>query len=90
MRVVWLARSLRGLAEIEAFYTAANPAAGARVVGALRAAGEGLSVLPHRGRPGPAGTRESVVARRHILVYRVSGDRVRVLRVWHVAQNRLR
>jgi toxin ParE1/3/4 len=49
-----------------------------------------LRSLPHRGRIGrEEGTRELVVARLpYVVVYRIKGDAVEILRIFHGAQRR--
>lgn len=49
-----------------------------------------LSVLPELGHPGrEPGTRElTVIGTRYVVVYRVSGDVVQVVAVWHGKQSR--
>ena len=68
-----------------------NPAAAARLVEALILSADSLASFPGRGRLGQAsGTREIVAAYPYLLVYRVEHDAgvVRILRVWHGAQDR--
>ena len=101
MRVRWLRKALRNLDD-EATYIAADDTAAATVVvkrvldavsmlgeqpglgavGDLVGAGYGL------GRPGRvAGTRELIVAKtRYIVPYRVRGNTVEILRVFHTSR----
>ena len=46
-------------------------------------------MFPHSGRPGHIpGTRELVISKLpYIVVYRISGDTVEILRVFHAAMN---
>lgn len=88
MRVRWLREALANL-DAEAKYIAEdNPAAAGRVVlRILRAVGH-LKKNPAMGRAGRvAGTRELVVAGTpYIVPYRVRGDAVEILRVFHTAR----
>ncbi len=88
MRLRWLRKALRDLDE-EASYIAADDAAAAclvvkRVLDAVAL----LSEQPGLGRPGRVpGTRELIVVRtRYVVPYRVRGDTVEVLRVFHTAR----
>jgi len=88
MRIRWLRKALRNLDE-EATYIAADDEAAARlVVGRIFEAVEQLSEHPGAGRPGRVpGTRELVVRNtRYILPYRVRGDRIEVLRLFHASR----
>lgn len=85
MRIRWLRKALRNLDE-EATYIAADDALAARrVVGRIFEAVEQLSNHPGTGRPGRVpGTRELVVSNtRYIVPYRVRGDAIEILRVFH-------
>lgn len=88
MRVNWLRTALANL-EAEAEYIARDsPAAAARVVSAIQRSVEQLRKHPALGRPGRVpGTRELVITGTpYIIPYRVRGDRVEVLRVFHAAR----
>ena len=85
MRLKWLPSALRNL-DSEASYIAADePAAARLVVKRVLAAVGLLAEHPGLGRPGRvAGTRELLVPKtRYIVPYRVHGDTVEVLRVFH-------
>lgn len=88
MRVRWLRRALRNLDE-EASFIAAEDAVAARLVVArvLEAVAQ-LAEQPGLGRPGRVpGTRELIVSRtRYIVPYRVRGDTVEILRVFHTSR----
>jgi len=88
MRVRWLRGALRNLDE-EASYIASDDAKAARlvverVVGAVSM----LADQPGLGRPGRVpGTRELIVKKtRYIVPYRVRGQTVEVLRVFHTSR----
>ena len=87
MRVRWLRTALRNLDD-EASFNAANDMAAARLVVAriMEVVGQ-LAEQPGLGRPGRVhGTRELVVSKtRYIVPYRVRGDSVEILRVFHTS-----
>lgn len=88
MRVRWLRKALRNLDE-EAAYIANDDSAAARmVVERVLNAVAMLAQQPDMGRPGRVpGTRELVVQRtRYIVPYRVRGDAVEILRVFHTSR----
>ena len=85
MHVRWLRKALRNLDD-EARYIALEDPNAARLV--VRRVLEAVAVLgaqPELGRPGRVlGTRELVVQKtRYIVPYRVRGDTVEILRVFH-------
>jgi toxin ParE1/3/4 len=88
VRVRWLKAALANL-DAEADYIAEdNPAAAGRVVQRIFRAVNLLAENPAMGRAGRvAGTRELVVAETpYIIPYRVRGDAVEILRVFHAAR----
>jgi toxin ParE1/3/4 len=91
MRVRWLRTALRNLDE-EATFIAADDVVAARLVVArvLEAVAQ-LAEQPALGRPGRVpGTRELVVSKtRYIVPYRVRGDTVEILRVFHTSRRLL-
>ncbi len=88
MRVRWLRKALRNLDE-EAAYIANDDSATARIVveRVLNAVAM-LAEQPDMGRPGRVpGTRELVIPRTgYIVPYRVRGDAVEILRVFHTSR----
>lgn len=88
MRVRWLRKALRNLDEEVAYIAADDPGAarlvGQRILDAVAA----LEARPGVGRPGRVpGTRELVVLKtRYIVPYRVKGEVVEVLRVFHTSR----
>ena len=88
MRVKWLRKALLNLDE-EASFVAADDAVAARLVveRVLEAVGQ-LTEHPGLGRPGRVpGTRELVLSKtRYLVPYRVHGDTVEVLRVFHTSR----
>jgi plasmid stabilization system protein ParE len=88
MRIRWLRKALRNLDD-EATYIAADDGSAARlVVRRVLGAVSMLAEQPGLGRPGRVpGTRELIVAKtRYIVPYRVRGETVEVLRVFHTSR----
>lgn len=88
MRVRWLRAALAEL-DAEAEYIARdNPKAASKIVGYIATAVDRLARHPSMGRPGRvSGTRELVVSGTpYIIPYRVRGDFVEILRVFHAAR----
>lgn len=87
VNVRWAQAALADLEGIQDYLVEVNPAAAACLVDVLRAAAESLRTMPHRGRPGRwPGTRELVLGgERHLIPYRVEGEAVQILRVFHGA-----
>jgi plasmid stabilization system protein ParE len=88
MRVRWLRKAVRNLDE-EATYIASDDVKAARlvverVIGAVAM----LADRPGLGRPGRVpGTRELIVTKtRYIVPYRVRGETVEILRVFHTSR----
>ena len=88
MQVKWLRTALRSLDD-EATYIAIDDAAAARlVVDRVLDAVASLAEQPGLGRPGRVpGTRELVVLKtRFIVPYRVRGELIEILRVFHTSR----
>ena len=87
MRVRWLRRALANLGE-EAQYIAADNPPAARTVTTIFAAVDRLARHPAMGRSGRVpGTRELVVSGTpYVIPYRVRGEVLEVLRVFHAAR----
>ncbi len=91
MRVAWRAAARDDRRRITAWLAERNKAAAVRVARALVAAADSLAVLPAKGRPGRApNTRELSAVPPYIIVYESDETTgvVRILRVWHTAQDR--
>jgi len=88
MRVRWLRTALRNLDEEAAYIAAEDPVAARAVVERVLNAVETLADHPAIGRPGRVpGTRELAVPKtRYIVPYRVRGETVEVLRVFHTSR----
>jgi plasmid stabilization system protein ParE len=55
----------------------------------LAAACDRLELFPERGRPGLVeGTRELTTVWPYVIVYKINGDRIDVLSIWHGKQHR--
>lgn len=89
MNLVWTRRALADLHRIADHIAADNPAAASKLVDAFRDKATNLERFPLIGRAGGYGdTRERVVHKNDRLTYRLRGDEVQVLQVWHVARHR--
>ena len=88
MTIVWSPRAIEHLAHLRAYTARDNPGAANRIGGALLEAVERLAELPNLGRPGRvAGTRELVVPDTpSVIAYRLRGDRLEVIAVFHGRQ----
>jgi toxin ParE1/3/4 len=88
VNIVWSPRAIDHLAHLRAYIARDDPKAANRIAGALLDAVERLAELPNLGRPGRvAGTRELVVpGTRYVIPYRVRGDRLEVIAVFHGRQ----
>jgi addiction module RelE/StbE family toxin len=88
VRIKWLRTALASL-DAEAEYIARdNPAAASRAVTLIVEAVKRLQEFPASGRPGRVpGTRELVIpGTPYIVPYRVRGDTLEILRVFHAAR----
>ena len=88
MRVRWLRRALINLDDEAEYIARDNPGAAARIVDRIATSVDRLATHPASGRPGRVpGTRELVVTGTpYIVPYRVRGDTVEILRVFHAAR----
>lgn len=88
MTVQWTRRALADVTAVLETISAENPAAADRLEERiLKLTGETLREQPLVGRPGRiAGTRELIVTRSYILVYRLRVDRVELLAFRHGAR----
>jgi len=88
VQVRWLRRALNNLDEEAAYIARDDPGAAARIVERIVTSVERLGAHPVSGRPGRVpGTRELVVSGTPYLVpYRVRGETVEILRVFHGAR----
>ncbi len=88
MQLKWLRRALENLDAEAAYIARDSPRTAAEFVLHMRDSAGMLADHPDMGRPGRiAGTRELVVTRfSYILPYRVRGNAVEILRVFHTAR----
>ncbi|HEX4235540.1 MAG TPA: type II toxin-antitoxin system RelE/ParE family toxin [Caldimonas sp.] len=88
MHVRWLRAALRNLDDEASFIATDDAAAARRVVERVLGAVAQLVAQPGLGRPGRVpGTRELVVLKtRYIVPYRVHGDTIEGLRVFHTSR----
>lgn len=88
MRVRWLRRALSDLNEAALQIAGGDPRAAARLVGRIATSTRQLADYPAMGRIGRVpGTRELVVTGTPYTVpYRVSGETIELLRVYHTAR----
>ena len=80
--------ALADLAQIRAYIGKFNPAAAIRMAERLLSVADDLTEHPLIGRPTTKGRRELTIVPPYVVVYRVTGSRVRILRIWHGAQDR--
>jgi len=88
MRIRWLRTALRNLDTEAAYIARDDPGAAQVVVQRVLDAVAALAEQPALGRPGRvAGTRELMVPKtRYLVPYRVRGQTVEVLRVFHTSR----
>ena len=88
MRVRWLRTALRNLDDEASYIAIEDPVAARLVVERVVSAVAMLEQQPGVGRPGRVhGTRELLVSKtRYIVPYRVRGDVVEILRVFHTSR----
>ena len=88
MQIKWLRNALRNLDDEATYIAQDSPHAAQQVVDRVLSAVAQLADQPGLGRPGRVpGTRELVVTKtRYIVPYRVRGNRVVVLRVFHTSR----
>ena len=88
MRVRWLRKALANLDDEATYIATEDPAAARQVVVRVLKAVNRLAEQPALGRPGRVpGTRELVVVKtRYIVPYRVRGETVEILRVFHASR----
>jgi len=88
MRVKWLRKALRNLDDEASYIATDDPAAAHLAVMRVLDAVSVLAEHPGLGRPGRVpGSRELIVAKtRYIVPYRVRGETVEILRVFHTSR----
>ncbi|MEM5312339.1 type II toxin-antitoxin system RelE/ParE family toxin [Paraburkholderia sp. JHI869] len=89
MIVEWLPRAVEQLLSIIDYVSEDSPAAAVALGQSIREKTTMLATYPTRYRTGRVrGTREMVVMPNYIVVYRIAGERVQILRVRHARQRR--
>jgi toxin ParE1/3/4 len=89
MIVEWLPRAVEQLLSIIDYVSEDSPAAAVELGQSIREKTTTLTTYPNRYRTGRVkGTREMVVMPNYIIVYRIAGERVQILRVRHARQRR--
>ena len=88
MLIRWTRAALASIDEIAGFIAKDNPTRATSFVLELQAAVTKLQAHPSMGRAGRVpGTRELVLHKNYIAIYRVRGDDVEILRLHHAARN---
>jgi toxin ParE1/3/4 len=88
MLIKWTRAALASVDEIAGFIAKDNPTRATSSVLELQAAVTQLQARPGMGRAGRVpGTRELVLHKNYIAIYRVRGDNVEILRLHHAARN---
>ena len=88
MLIKWTRAALASVDEIAGFIAKENPTRATSFVLELQAAVTQLQAHPGMGRAGRVpGTRELVLHKNYIAIYRVRGDVVEILRLHHAARN---
>ena len=88
MTVVWSPRAIGHLSGLREYIARDRPNAAARIGSILLTTIAGLAKFPNVGRPGRIpGTREFVVpGTPYVVPYRVKGDRIEVIAIFHGRQ----
>ena len=88
MSIKWTQEALRSVDAIAAYIASDNPIRATSFVLELQEAVTKLQAHPGMGRAGRVpGTRELVLHKNYIAIYRVRGDDVEILRLHHAARN---
>jgi addiction module RelE/StbE family toxin len=86
--IKWTQTALRSVDDIAGYIAKDNPTRASSFVLELQATVTRLQLYPGMGRAGRVpGTRELVLHKNYIAIYRVRGDDVEILRLHHVARN---
>jgi len=88
VQVRWLRRALENLDQEVEYVARDDPEAAARIVERIAMSLDRLAIYPASGRPGRVpGTRELVIAgTAYVVPYRVRGQIVEILRIFHGAR----
>jgi addiction module RelE/StbE family toxin len=86
--IKWTRGALRSVDDIARYIARDNPARATTFVAALKASTTRLQDFPGMGRAGRVpGTRELVLHKNYIAIYRVKDGHVEILRIHHVARD---
>ncbi|MEY4732566.1 MAG: hypothetical protein RLZZ464_632 [Pseudomonadota bacterium] len=86
--IKWTQTALRSVDDIAGYIAKDNPTRASSFVLELQTTVTKLQIYPGMGRAGRVpGTRELVLHKNYIAIYRVRGDDVEILRLHHVARN---
>lgn len=86
--IKWTQTALRSVDDIAGYIAKDNPTRASSFVLELQTTVTKLQIYPGMGRAGRVpGTRELVLHKNYIAIYRVRGNDVEILRLHHVAQN---
>ena len=86
--IKWTQTALRSVDDIAGYIAKDHPTRASSFVLELQATVTRLQLYPGMGRAGRVpGTRELVLHKNYIAIYRVRGDDVEILRLHHVARN---
>jgi toxin ParE1/3/4 len=89
MKLIYHKGALRDINSVLVYIAKDDAAAVARVVDRIRQVAELLATSPFLGRPGRRGARFlSIAGLPYVIIYRVAGDSVRIMAVFHTARNR--
>lgn len=87
MIVQWLPRAIDNLAKFIGRIAEENPVAAVELRDQIRAKADQLAEHPAPGKPGRRrGTREAVVTKNYLIVYRLTETQLQILRVLHARQ----
>ena len=88
MKIVWTKRAVNDIHQVREHIRSENPPAAARTGERIETATSYLAQFPESGRKGEVpGTRELVIpGLPYIMVYRIQGGRVQILRIFHSKQ----
>lgn len=89
MKVTYTRGALRDLRSIRNFIAAENPVAAFSVVERIAEVAALLGRSPNLGRPGHRGARFlSVSGLPYVIIYRLRGERVEIVAIFHTSRNR--
>lgn len=91
MKIRLMKAAIRDLREVHAYIAADDPNAARRVILKLGKAIDLIGNRPEIGRPSSSGqvAREwSIPGLPYVIPYRISGDTIEIIRVWHTSRQR--